>query len=281
MTLTADAQPWVSEFRGPRNSAAGVEGSFHNDAIAAKFGFKGGAVGGSVHMDQFVPGLLALYGDAWFETGSLSLYFTQATVDGERVQATVEPGAERARLTMHNEAGARICEGTASVGRDPQSELARRLEAQTPAEPGALRILRHMVIGEEHHDLPVRIEPEALARALETLTEPLPAYRDGRGLPPSQLIGLSRKIRGEVLAKSANPKVGLIGALEVQQFAGPLHAGVDYLARTRVLKLTESPKTENVWHDVIFTDAKGGPDLARALCLLRFFKGSSPLWPSA
>jgi len=64
----------------------------------------------------------------------------------------------------------------------------------------------------------------------------------------------------------------------VEQFAGPLRAGVDYLAATRVLKLTESPKTENVWYEVVFTDAKGGPDLGRVLYLLRFLKGSSPLW---
>jgi hypothetical protein len=29
---------------------------------------------------------------------------------------------------------------------------------------------------------------------------------------------------------------------------------------------------------VVFTDAKGGPDLGRVLYLLRLLKGSSPLW---
>ena len=278
MTLTASAETWVGDFRSPRNMAQEVKGSIHDDATASKLGFRGGTVAGSIHMDQFVPGLLALYGDAWFETGSMSLYFTQATVDAEKVRATVEPGAERARLTMHNEAGALICEGTATLGRDPRSELARRIEAQTPAEPDALRILKDMKIGDEHHGLPVRIEPEVLAKALETLTEPLPAYRDGKVLPPSHLVRLAHITRGEVLKNSAKPAVGLFGALEVEQFAGALRAGVDYLAATRVLKLTESPKTENVWYEVIFTDAKGGPDLGRVLYLLRFLKGSSPLW---
>jgi hypothetical protein len=278
MTLT-DAPAWVSEFRAPRNAAADVKGSIHDDATAAKLGFKGGTVAGSIHMDQFVPGLLALYGDAWFETGAMSLYFTQATVDAEKVRATVERGAERARLTMHNEAGVQICEGTAGLGRDPLSELAKRLEAQTPAEPGALRILREMQIGDEHHDLPVRIEAEALAKALETLTEPLPAYRDDRVLPPSHLVRLAHETRREALGKAAQPAVGLFGALEVEQFAGPLRAGVDYLARTRVLKLTESPRTENVWYEVVFTAKDGGgPDLGRVLYFLRFMKGSSPLW---
>lgn len=269
---------WTGEFRKPRNSAAEVKGSIHDDATAAKLGFKGGTVAGSIHMDQFVPGLLKLYGDRWFETGAMSLHFTQATVDSEAVRATIEPGEARARLTMHNEAGAQICEGTASLGHDPQSELARRLEVQTPAEPGRLRILKDLRVGAEHHDLPIRVEPQSLASYLERITEPVPAYRDDLVLPPAQLIHLTHQTRKAVLAKAAQPSVGLFGALDVEQIAGPLRAGVDYLARTKVLKLSESPKTENVWYEVIFGAKDVGPDLGRVLYFLRFMKGSSPLW---
>ena len=148
MSETAISAGWTGEFREPRNSAAEVRGSIHDDATASKLGFKGGTVAGSIHMDQFVPGLVALYGDRWFETGAMSLYFTQATVDREAVRATVTPEGERARLTMHNEAGAQICEGTATLGRDPQSELARRMAAQTPADPSSLRILKYMTLGD-------------------------------------------------------------------------------------------------------------------------------------
>lgn len=278
MSVTTEAAPWTGEFRQPRNAAAEVKGSIHDDATAAKLGFKGGTVAGSIHMDQFVPGLLALYGDRWFESGVISLYFTQATVDAEAVRATIEPGAERARLTMHNEAGAQICEGTATLGRDPRSELARRLETQTPSDPGDLRILKAMGVGEEHHDLPVRVEPDHLAKYLERITEPLPAYSEALVLPPAQIVHMAHMTRKSVLAKAAQPSVGLFGALEVEQFAGPLKAGVDYLARTRTLKVSESPRTENVWYEVIFTGQAGGPDLGRVLYLLRFMKGSSPLW---
>jgi hypothetical protein len=208
----------------------------------------------------------------------MSLYFTQATIDAEAVRATVEAGETRARLTMHNEAGAQICEGTASLGRDPQSELARRFETQTPAEPESLRILKALAVGDEHHGLPVRIEPQALAAYLDRATEPLPAYRDAQVLPPAQIVHLSHMTRKAVLAKAAQPSVGLFGALEVEQIAGPLKAGVDYLARSKVLKFSESPRTENVWYEVVFTAKEDGPDLGRVLYLLRFMKGSSPLW---
>ena len=70
----------------------------------------------------------------------------------------------------------------------------------------------------------------------------------------------------------------MLWCLEVGAFAGPLRAGVDYLARTKVLKLSESLRTENVWYEVIFSGKDGEPDLGRALYLLRFMTGSSPLW---
>jgi hypothetical protein len=278
MSVSDMTRLWTGEFRQPRNSAAEVKGSIHDDATASKLGFKGGTVAGSIHMDQFVPGLLSIYGERWFETGALSLYFTQATVDAEAVRATVEPGEHRARLTMHNEAGAQICEGTASLGHDPLSELARRLGTQTPAEPGALRILKDLQVGDENHDIAIRIEPEGLAGYLERITELVPAYRDDGVLPPAQLVHMTHQTRKAVLAKACQPSVGLFGALEVEQIAGPLRAGVDYLARTKVLKLSESPRTENVWYEVIFTGSERGPDLGRVLYLLRFMKASSPLW---
>jgi hypothetical protein len=277
MTVTDTAGVWTGAFRQPRNSAAEAKGSIHDDATASKLGFKGGTVAGSIHMDQFVPRLVQIYGERWFETGGMSLYFTQATVDAEAVRATIEPGEDRARLTMHNEAGAQICEGTASLGRDPGSELAKRLEAQTPSPPADLRILRAMTPGDEHHEIAVRIDPDHLAAYLERITEPLPAYRNGV-LSPAQIVHMAHMSRKQVLAKAAQPSVGLFGALEVEQFAGPLRAGVDYLARSKVLKFSESPRTENVWYEVIFTAKDGGPDLGRVLYLLRLMKGSSPLW---
>lgn len=275
MSETLSPQAWVGPFRSPRNSAAEVKGSIHDDATATRLGFRGGTVAGSIHMDQFVPRLLDLYGDAWFETGGLSLYFTQATVDREEVQAVVEAGPDRARLSMFNRAGALICQGTAASAPDAGSELAGRMSGQTPAAAGTLRILADIKVGDENHDLPVRVEPEVLAAALASITETAEGYRDGI-LPPSHAVRLAHMTRTAVMAKSAQPQVGLFGALEVQHLAGPLRAGVDYLARTRVLKLTESPKTENIWYEVIFS--RDGRDIARVLYLLRLLKASSPLW---
>lgn len=275
MSETLASEVWTGPFRTPRNMAAEVKGSIHDDNTAQKLGFRGGTVAGSVHMDQFVPQLLEVYGDGWFETGNLSLYFTQATVDSEEVQAVVETGAERSRLTMFNRDGAQILIGTASGRPDDAAELAGRMAGQASVEPSALRILAGLKVGDEAKDIPVTLDPARLEKHLQIITETVPAYADGV-LPPSQVIGLAHMTRSHSMAKAAQPHVGLFGALEVQHLAGPLKAGVEYLARTKILKLSESPKTENSWHTVTF--ARDGQDIARVLFYLRFLKASSPLW---
>lgn len=271
-TLAADV--WTGPFRTPRNMAAEVKGSIHDDATAAKLGFRGGTVAGSVHMDQFVPRLLDLYGESWFETGTLSLYFTQATVDREEVAAQVAADAQRAHLSMHNRDGAQICVGTASAKADPGSELVHRMAGQSPADPGRLRILGDIKVGDEG-ETEACIDLERLAKHREIITEDLPAYANGV-LPPSQAIGLAHQARFAAVGKSRQPNVGLFGALEVEHLRGPFRAGVTYKARTKILKLTESPKTENAWYDVIFS--QDGQDVGRVRFYLRFLKASSPLW---
>ena len=270
------------EFRSPRNMYSASEASIHNDAVASKLGFKGGTVPGSIHMDQFVPLLLEIYGQAWFEHGDLSVYFTQATVDNEAVQAIAEPGSARTRLRMINEAGDLVCQGSASLGApDAGSELATRMAVQGRAEDGRLRILGDIEVGDENRDLPVRISRAELDRARATITEDVDDYAGRGALPPSQIVHLAHMTRAVAMAKQKKA-VGLFGALEVKQFRGPLLAEVDYLADTRILKLSESPRTENVWYDVAFrrADDPDAPPVGAMLYCLRFMKASSPLWPS-
>lgn len=271
------AQELRGDFRSPKNTFQEAKGSIHNDAVASKLGFKGGTVPGSIHMDQFVPLLLQHYGDAWFETGGMSLYFTQATVDAEAVRAVVEPGADRARLTMFNEPGALICEGTANIGGDDaQSELSRRMDGQAAVDPASLRILADIRVGDENRDMKVCVTREALDTHLGIITENVPAYAERGVLPPSHIIRLAHMTRSVVMAKQ-KPSVGLFGALQVQQLRGPLLADVEYTARSRILKFTESPKTENVWYDVLFQDPAGA-EVGGMRYLLRFLKASSELY---
>ena len=278
MVATVETRELKGDFRSPKNTFQEAKGSIHNDAVASKLGFKGGTVPGSIHMDQFVPLLLEAYGDAWFETGGLSLYFTQATVDSEAVRAVVAAGDPQSRLTMFNTPGDLICDGTANIGGpDAASELSRRMEGQAAVEPTSLRILADIRIGDEHRDMKVCVTREALDRHLEIITEPVPAYAEKGVLPPSHVIRLAHMTRSIVMEKQ-KPSVGLFGALQVQHLKGPLLADVEYLARSRILKFSESPKTENVWYDVVFKHPATGEDVGAMRYLLRFLKASSPLW---
>ena len=268
----------AGEYRTPRNAFQQAPGSIHNDAVASKLGFKGGTVPGSVHMDQFVPMLLQTYGERWFETGDISLYFTQATVDAEQVRAVLTPGEGRSRLTMYNEPGALICRGTASVqAPDSLSELSQVLQQQVAVDPSKLRILGAYKVGDEVTGIPIRLEVEKLQDSLKRITEPHALYTERNVLPPSHMVSLSHQVRPRVLEK-AGKSVGLFGALEVRQYRGPLHAGIDYVARTKMLKFSESPKAEAVWYDVVITDPKSGLDVACIQYFLRFMKASSALY---
>ena len=44
------------------------------------------------------------------------------------------------------------------------------------------------------------------------------------------------------------------------------------------LKLTESPKTENVWYQSWIKDTASGEEAGWMIMYLRFLKGSSALW---
>ena len=60
---------WVGPVRKPRNSAANEKGSIHDDAVAQKLGFRGGTVAASLHMEQFPPLLLHMFGPRWWKCG--------------------------------------------------------------------------------------------------------------------------------------------------------------------------------------------------------------------
>jgi hypothetical protein len=269
----------VGELRVGRNTAATRQGSIHDDATAARLGFRGGTVAGSLHMDQFVPLLLGLFGDDWRRRGNFSLYFRQATVDGEPVRACARAEDGHARLRMENENGDLISEGTASAsGPDLETEVTRRLAGQERAAPGSLRILAGAKVGDTVTDVAARLSADLVNRRLETIPETIPEYAARPAhLPPSMVVNLYREAQTR-LFKLTGRAVGLFGAIELQSLAGPLLADTDYACRARILALSESPKTENVWYQAWAADPKTGEDVGWMIMYLRFMKASSPLW---
>ena len=48
---------------------------------------RGGTIQGTIQLSMFAPLVQKLFGDRWFEQGTLSMYYTFATVDKEEVRA--------------------------------------------------------------------------------------------------------------------------------------------------------------------------------------------------
>jgi hypothetical protein len=271
--------------RGGRNWSSDEAGSIHDDATASKLGFRGGTVAGSIHMDQFVPVLLHAFGDEWFRSGSLSLYFTNATTDGERVQVSCEqprpPGAQ-VKTWMNRDDGTLVMAGTAGLGDVSASELRTRdLRACDPAD---LRMFREIGPGFSLgvHDVELGAAKQR-GRMAEDLVSGAIGWYDGAtpwGGPiasPSTLVELLWAAPASTLRPFAGPSVGLFGAIEVAHVHGPIVLDRPYRVSGEVVAVGQSPKTEYVWFDSAAQDGDGRT-VATMRMLLRFMKASSPLY---
>ena len=270
-----------------RNWSADAQGSIHDDATAAKLGFRGGTVAGSIHMDQFVPVLLEAFGPAWFERGALSLYFLNATIDGEavRVAATKpQPRQTQIDVAMYRDDGMHVSAGTASMYDHSASALKRRdLKA---VEPSALRILRPLTVGQSLGEYDVVADAARFAKLLsaELVSDPLPWYSSaspwgGAIASPSLLVEMlwGPPMRGLNAAIGGGARVGLFGAIEVAHHNGPVLQSERYTVAANVVALAESPKTESLWFDSSAYDATGKLIVTQRM-MLRFMKDSSPLY---
>jgi hypothetical protein len=295
----------VGPLREPRNLAANEAGSIHDDAQAQRLGFRGGTVAGSIHMEQFPPLLVAAFGNRWFETGGLSCYFRNATIDREPVRAFVElpfdvnlespainlpggiggmsfdppPSADaQVNVWMERDDGTLVLEGTASVGSPSEASLLRS-KLSEEREAGEQRILGHLAVGEMGEPVKVRLATADATKRLDAITEPMDWYTGkspwaGAIVEPGLLVHMMVQVQRRIALPT--DAVGLYGAIEVQHLAGPVLMERDYTVSGQVLAVGQTPKTEYLWYETVMRD--GSTDIASMLMMLRFMKASSPLW---
>jgi hypothetical protein len=265
-TAVKAAEQLVGEWREPRNRWQGAENSIHTDAVAKSIGMRGGTIPGVVHLGHFRPILTQLFGERWLSRGSISMYYTYATLDGEKVRAIVEPPAGGATDNVQMAAwvedaeGKTVCKGTVSVGDPDAVPYVRGLPLEN-APAGANRILRAMTPGVE---IPAREDFRITdgADADGVVREPHYMFRALQVFPP------------EVDTK---PAVGFYGATEIRLVNGPIRADTLYRKTGRVAAVCDSPKTEFAWFDSELTDADGRL-VAEMRHMTRWMKVSSPLW---
>jgi hypothetical protein len=185
---------------------------------------------------------------------------------------------------MIEPSGTVVAEGTASVGSPskPTAIFARDLR---PADPKQLRILRNVHPGDHLGDLEIELSGEEQQRLVreQLITEPLAWYSEespwgGPIAAPSTVVRLLYNELTLPLRSSLEPRVGLMGAIEIRFLSGPIHLDRTYHVSGDVVAVGESPKTEFYWYDSWASD-QDGRQLVRMRMMHRQMKAASPLYP--
>ena len=258
--------------------------SIHDDSMAEKLGFRAGPIEGPTHFSQFVPLLVEVFGQAWFERGCFSSHFQNMVVEGEQVRAFVQrpvPGSNRVRCWAEKADGTPVLEASASLGPDDGPTLLEERMAKL-RPPEKLVILSELKLGmrgaEEER---VRMEPDqhmgnlypfSLNQKLERITENSPWYSDaqatpwGRAIIPLEMVSVLAEYTSKQAAFPVKqPVVGLFADQEIRMIDGPLFVGEDYLIRREIVALSESKRTESYWVRTHIYDATGSTLKAQML----------------
>jgi hypothetical protein len=276
--------------RYARNLSIDATGSIHHDNTAKEIGFRGGTVAADIHLDQFAPLLVEVFGHEWFETGSLSLFFKFATIDGEAGVASVaQPTARtntQVNVWMKTPEGVVVCEGTASVGA-PAAPTSLHTRDLRLCDSNALRLLRGVNPGDPLTTLSLspraHEQQERIRHGL--VTEPLDWYTGespwGQSIAsPLTTAQLLHWEPVQALAASLPPAIGMFGAMEIRYVHGPMFNDSEYTVTGQVVGVSDSPKTEVLWYDTQAADANGRI-IATCRVMSRLVKASSPLFDSS
>lgn len=284
--ITISDRNIVGPLRRSVNQAQGARGSIHNDAVATKLGFRGGTVAGSIHLELFPPLLLEAFGPRWFERGTLSMNFRNATTDREAVRASVaQPPPEvkdvQVAARVEREDGMLVAEGTASVGAPDEPSALGALDLTRFASED-LKILAGINSGDDIEEAEVAMPAEVQNARLDVITEQLDWYREsspwgGPIASPATIVHFLYAHPARVIGRNAGKAVGLFGAIEVRHTNGPLVLDETYRVGGEILAVGESPKTEYVWFES-HADTLGGKRVAEMRMQLRWMKASSPLY---
>lgn len=258
-------------------------GSIHTDETAKKIGMRGAVVAGPMHLDCFQKVLLDVFGPKCFETGSISMFWTYAMLDGEELRVMVKTppkGANNiqvdARIEMRD--GRTVAEGTVALGNPQEKSYVHNLKLES-SPPEELRILKGLEVGFEMIPIEVTAKSEDLRNRLSVLEDTI-EWNSGKSpwgkivVPPSMGVGLMRMSTGQQWKG-----VGFFGATALQYINGPILADVEYQVKSRIIAVGATSKTEYYWHDAGLYEKSSGKQVAAKREMIRFMKAGSPLYP--
>jgi len=269
------------EFRDGVNRAQNEPGSIHNDSIAHKIGMRGGTVAGTVHLDLFAPLLQKMFGKSWFERGTLSMYYTYATLNDEPVRAIIEEPSQgtddvllEARVEMND---GRVSEqGTVSIGKPKGQNYVQAVELKN-APPEELRILSDLKVGEDLGPQEVMAEETKTKERLPYCEDAIDWYDEspwGEPIVPLSLLWDLIQIKPAYNLQA----VGFFGATEFRMVNGPVKVGVPYRVENKIICVGVGKQSEFFWTDGWLYE-KGTDNLVATMRHLnRYMKAGSPLY---
>jgi hypothetical protein len=257
--------------------------TIHNDDVARKVGMRGGVVAGIQHLDLFAPIMVRAFGQNGFETGSISLYYTYALLDGEEVRAMVQAsptGAKDVQVEARAETpdGRLVAKGTLSQGNPEEKTYLQKVEPEN-CPPEELRILKGVKAGDEMVPFEDVLDSLALENWLVYLEDTIAWYSLKSPWGPP-IAPLSRIINFMQVPLPFLPQaVGFFGGTEIRFFNGPITSDVPYRAKGKIIAVGITGKTEYYWYESQLYEKKSERLIAGMRHMTRFMKAGSPLYP--
>jgi len=245
---------------------------------------RGGVVAGTVHLDLFVPLALKAFGPKWFETGSLSMFYTYAILGGEELRVVLQlpkPNAKDTQVKAHVETpeGKIVMEGTLSIGNPKEKSHLRSLELKN-SPPEELRILKGLKPGDalKPREPITKMSPEEMKTAKVGSEQWIDWYEGkspwgGAIVPPGRLAWMMH-----VYPPFQIKAVAFYGATEIRFLHGPAMVGEEYKVGGKAVCVGSGGRTEFYWTDSELSK-KDGTVVARMLHMHRLMKKGSPLYP--
>ena len=172
------------------NTAKDSENKIHDDAVAQRFGFKGGLVPG-VEVYAYMTHLpAARWGRDWLDRGTADCRLLKPVYDGDMV--TVTAGETAAGLELRLESRGELCAtGSAALPAGPVSAPAAFAAAPLPPEPPANRPAADeasLPVGKRFAIHPFRVDATEAQQYLRDVRESLPLYAEEGLVHPGTIL---------------------------------------------------------------------------------------------
>ncbi|MFW9823442.1 MAG: hypothetical protein ACFFE4_10930 [Candidatus Thorarchaeota archaeon] len=282
-------------WRAPENLYRGLKTSIHDDGVAQKVGMRGGTIPGTIHLSLFAPICQKLFGNRWFEKGTVSMYYTYATIDKEEVRAIIElpEGTTEESLPLTTDdvqfkawgelkSGQQIMTGTISIGNPKEPSYLQAVELKnSPSEE--LRILEGYKVGDKYGPQEVLVTQEDAIKGLPGITDRLEFYKSGSPwgksiLSPTASFGVMT-MGLTAYNKTWDKGVPFFGATEVRYINGPIFVDTQYISKGEIACAGVSRKTEYYWLDATLEEKETGKLIASMRHMNRYMKAGSPVYP--